>query len=553
MKSFFRKWAALLCVLLLLPSSAAFAAEKSVPGRITVMVFDRGNIPASKGDAANNRWTQWVKDNAPVEVEFVPIARAEADQILVNLFAAGEAPDYITYGSNPQIFVNNGMALEITAEMLEKVPNYLKRIANYPEVDKAATFNGIRYGFGRTENVFHNHNIVIRKDWLNRLGLDVPQTTDDLLAIAHAFTYDDPDGNGIDDTWGTSMTSDSQRIYAHMWGVPWPEKYVFDDQGKLQYAWDRMESWLGFLKALIDDGCVNPDFMLMKGDDDRVDFLNGRIGIYAQARFSQAGTGLNLYRDFKQMNPEAELVSFALPATQYGRYTAYINGGVTYSGFVNPQTESLDGVLAYVNWLMEPEVEEYLSFGPIGEYFAKNEEGTYCAVASADVIEAELSWSPFFDASIDLNGDEGVERFVNDQYNQYLSASDPLSQEFGALFYQMSCIANEPGAVDPRKWQQFLPVLPKELNLIKVSGSSAVESLISSALVNRQLTAAEAVANAQHAWMEAGGQQVDNYYAEYYANAGDTALRPEDFERMKAEPHLTRTAQINFDRLVSGQ
>lgn len=526
-------------------------AEKAVPGKITVMIFDRGNIPGSQGDAANNRWTQWVKDNAPVEVAFVPVARAEADQILVNLFAAGEAPDYIPYGSNPQAFVTNGMAMKVTDEMLEKVPNYLKRISNYPEVDKAASFNGVRYGFGRAENVFHNHSIVIRKDWLDNLGLSIPETTDDLLTIAHAFTYGDPDGNGEQDTWGTSMTTDSQRIYAHMWGVPWPEKYVFDDDGSLVYVWDRIESWIGFLKALIDDGCVNPDFMLMKGDDDRVDFLNDRIGIYAQARFSQAGTGLNLYRDFKAMNPEAELVSFALPATEYGRYIAHINGGVSYAGFINPNTQNLDGVLAYVNWLMDPEVEEYLSFGPIGEYFTKNHEGTYCAIAPADVIEAELSWSPFFDAGLDLNGDEGVERFVSDQYNQYLSASDEVSQEFGVLFYQMCCIANEPGALEPRKWQQFLPVLPKELNLIKVTAGTAVEELLSAALVNRSLSAGEAVAQAHTLWEEAGGQRVDEYYAQYYATAGDTALRMIDFEAMKATPQLTQTAQAVYERLTS--
>lgn len=538
-----------LCVLMLVMGMPFASAEKPVPGKITVMVFDRGTVPSSEGNAANNRWTQWVRDNAPVEVEFISVARADADQILMHLFSTGQAPDYIPYGSNPQAFVTNGMCMEVTDEMLRQVPNYVKRITAYPEADKAATFGGVRYGFGYAENVFHNHNIVIRKDWLDNLGLSIPTTTDELLNVMQAFTIGDPDGNGLHDTWGTSMTGDTQRIYAHMWGFPWPEKYVEDESGSVTYAWDRMGAWLDFCKTIINSGYVNPDFMIMKGDDDRVDFLNGRIGIYGQGRFSQPGTGLSLYRDFMERNPEAELISFALPATENGRYTAYINGGASFDGFINPETENLAGVLAYVNWLMEPEVEEYLSFGPLGEYYDRSADGTYYAVASADKIEDELAWSPFYDASIKLNGDE-VDRFVNDQYNQYLISDDAVTQEFGVLFYQMSCIANEHGASDPRKWQQFLPVLPSELQSIKVTANADVDAILKAALINPKITAAQAVANAKQVWIDAGGEQVDAFYAEYYASVGETALRMSDFDSMKAMPRLTESAQAAYDRLT---
>lgn len=542
----------LLCalwVLLLLMACLSASAEKPVPGSITVMVFDRGNVPNSEGSAANNRWTQWVKDNAPVEVEFVSVARADADQLLVHLFANDSAPDYIPYGSNPQTFVTNGMCMEVTDEMLQQVPNYLQRIAAYPEADKAATFSGIRYGFGYAENIFHNHNIVIRKDWLDNLGLGVPTTTDELLNVMQAFTIGDPDRNGLHDTWGTSMTGDSQRIYAHMWGFPWPEKYVEDENGNVIYAWERMEKWLDFCKTVINSGYVNPDFMIMKGDDDRVDFLNGRIGIYGQARFSNPSSGAALFRDFMVRNPEAELVSFALPATEYGQFTAYINGGASFDGFINPKTENLEGVLAYVNWLMEPEVEEYLSFGPPGEYYARSDNGTYYAVASAEVIEKELAWSPFYDASIKLNGDE-VDRFANDQYNQYLISDDPVVQEYGVLFYQMSCIANEPGAYDPRKWQQFLPVLPSDLQAIRAKANAEVDGILKAAMINPGITAAEAVANARQVWIDAGGETVDDFYARYYASTGETAFRMSDFQRMKAMPRLTKEAQLVYDQLT---
>ncbi len=537
------------CALILALTGLPAASGEEERGSITVMVFDRGTVPVGEGNAADNRWTQWVREHAPVEVEFVSVARAEADQILMHLFATGQAPDYIPYGSNPQAFVTKGMCLEITDEMLQQVPNYLKRISAYPEADKAATFGGVRYGFGYAENVFHNHTLIIRKDWLDHLGLSIPTTTEDLLSVMQAFTNDDPDGNGLDDTWGTSMTGDTQRIYAHMWGFPWPEKYIEDENGGIVYAWDRMEKWLDYCKTIINSGYMNPDFMIMKGDDDRVDFLNGRIGIYGQGRFTQPGTALSLYRDFMERNPGAELISFSLPATEYGRYTAYINGGASFDGFINPKTENLSAVLAYVNWLMEPEVEEYLSYGPLGEYYARTEEGTYYAIAPMEKIEAELAWSPFYGVAMKLNGDE-KNRFANDQYNQYLISDDPIAQEFGVLFYELACIANEPGASDPRKWQQFLPVLPDALQAVKTAANADVDAILKAAMINPRVTAASAVAQARQVWTEAGGQQVDAFYAAYYAAQGQSSLRMSDFDSMKAMPCLTEEAQKVYERLA---
>lgn len=69
-------------------------------------------------------------------------------------------------------------------------------------------------------------------------------------------------------------------------------------------------------------------------------------------------------------------------------------------------------------------------------------------------------------------------------------------------------------------------------------------------MVNPHITAAEAVTNARTLWENAGGIEVDAFYADYYANAGDSALRMSDFEQMKAVPRLTEAVQAVYDRLT---
>ena len=47
--------------------------------------------------------------------------------------------------------------------------------------------------------------MFIRQDWLDNLGLKMPTTIEELKEVARAFTEDDPDGNGQNDTYGLAV------------------------------------------------------------------------------------------------------------------------------------------------------------------------------------------------------------------------------------------------------------------------------------------------------------------------------------------------------------
>jgi len=525
-------------------------------GKISVMTYDRGTINSSEGTMTDNRWTKWINENAPFdEVTFVAVPKAEAPQTMSNLFSAGEGPDVVATYEDTLPFVNNGMALEITDEMLDKMPNYKRMLEEYPIIDKLCKVNGKRYRIGKMANVLPNHTIVIRKDWLDNLGLSIPETPEELLEICRAFTEDDPDGNGKDDTWGISMTTDTQRILAHMWGFPSPEKYTMKD-GELTYVWDRMESWLEYTKKIIDNGYVNPDFLTMKGDDDRADFLNGKIGIYGNGRFSQVNT--SIYKDFKASNPDGQLDTFPLPETEYGTYIGYMNGGPNIVGFINAETKNVDGALAYINWLCDPEVSEYLMYGEDGVYYTKDSEGTHVVV---DAAKNEVEFNYASDYSIIKNelftGSENpVNIHADDYYNQYLKSDDPVMHEFGDLYYKMALIVNDTQAIEPRKWQQALPVLPTELNIIKATADPQTNEKLDSlkaGLANKDLSAHEIMENVKKAWYDAGGQKVEDYYRQYYKDAGADALLAEDYDALKDQPVMTENARKNSQMAKEGK
>jgi multiple sugar transport system substrate-binding protein len=55
--------------------------------------------------------------------------------------------------------------------------------------------------------------LLVRSDWLKKVGLPAPKTWDELEKVAKAFTTQDPDGNGKNDTYGLDVPGSTQRGY----------------------------------------------------------------------------------------------------------------------------------------------------------------------------------------------------------------------------------------------------------------------------------------------------------------------------------------------------
>lgn len=55
--------------------------------------------------------------------------------------------------------------------------------------------------------------LFVRSDWLKKLGLKAPTTWAEMVTVAKAFTTQDPDGNGKNDTYGLTIPGSTSRGY----------------------------------------------------------------------------------------------------------------------------------------------------------------------------------------------------------------------------------------------------------------------------------------------------------------------------------------------------
>lgn len=194
------------------------------------------------------------------------------------ILSSGDLPDLIKLDdvTNPvfQGMVQQGAFWDLTP-YLQDYPNLM----TYPEIIwKNTSIDGKNYVIpvARPEDGFVTPHI--RKDWLDKLGLEVPETTDDLYEVLKAFKENKPDGQ--DTTYGYTMR-------AHYWlqsaftGARDKWKVVDGELVDITLEPEIRESIL-YQKKLYDEGLIPPDYAVMKDSQFWDLATSGRAGLTAE-------------------------------------------------------------------------------------------------------------------------------------------------------------------------------------------------------------------------------------------------------------------------------
>ena len=100
--------------------------------------------------------------------------------------ASGDMPDLFSVPSRQYLsqYVSNGVILDLT-KYKSKLNPTLKFIGDVSV--KKGEINNKLYAISKAP-ASNANSLLLRKDWLDKLGLKMPTTPDELLAVAKAFT-----------------------------------------------------------------------------------------------------------------------------------------------------------------------------------------------------------------------------------------------------------------------------------------------------------------------------------------------------------------------------
>lgn len=322
-----------------------------------------------------------------IQVTWVPNSSYE-DKFNVTM-ASGDLPELMIVTGKSAGFISSA-----EKGAFWELSSYLKDYKNLSQADeqvlKNSSVNGEIYGIYRGRDKIRSV-VIIRKDWLENLGLSMPTTIDEFYNVLKAFKEDDPDGNGQDDTYGmvipkwSGLGNGSPFDVIQIWfGAP--NKWGEDKDGNLipDFTTSEFMDALKFMKKLYDEGLINKDFAVLDTADWNEPVVSGKAGIIIDTDSRARQIDTQIKEAYPNLGSVIDVVGTV--SGPMGERTIPTSG---YAGLIAipkqsvKTEEQLKDVLSFLDKLNDKEAQILLNNGVEGRNF-KIQDGKYVSLEADD-------------------------------------------------------------------------------------------------------------------------------------------------------------------------
>lgn len=365
------------------------SAEKQ---NVTMMTYDYDGSPVS--GEHSDEVIQKMEDftNTHVDFTWVPDDNYE-DKLSLTLASPDDMPMIISVSKMSAVIVGAAQAgafWDLNDYMFDadKYPNLSQ--AN-KSVNEGVTIDGKLIGVYKARDI-GRYGMGYRADWAEKLGIDAPTTIEDVYNMMYKFTYEDPDGNGVNDTYGLSLCKYTGPFdIIQTWfgvGNQWVEQ-----DGKLVPIFQTEEylEALKWLKKMYDDGLVYEDWAVRDTATWRDTIKNGECGIFIDV----LDASRNCWDYFVNENVPS-VVDPSVPASMnlIGSIEGKTLATTGYNGFfvitkAADTEEKLAACLQYLDKMCSDEMMTLSSYGLEGIHWERDAEGYLVQLMEGDVVAAK--------------------------------------------------------------------------------------------------------------------------------------------------------------------
>ena len=357
--------------------------------------------------------------------------------------AGGDCPDLFQSDStHMRIFAKNGDILDLSPYRNQELKNLMTWIGDtdtHPFMVGEQLFalpkayvNAMTYSL-----------INVRKDWLDKLGLSVPKTVDDLFHVAHAFTYQDPDGNGKNDTIGFSGKfpygfETIVNAYDTALG-----NYVIIRDGQVTNTLlqPHMKDALTMCKKFVDAGLIDPDIWTVNPRDKAIGGQLGLLTLEWSVMYKAS-----YVKQIKSVNPNAQWTYFGPLASEVGASPALEPIDVTSSkNFLCVKSDISDEKLAAIfklaDYLVTDRGSMLVDFGKEGihwEFDANGQPQMTKRAAEANYVATYQLFGREDESYLNIKFKEAKDQIAYAQQIPHITVYNSLVQE-PEDFYLTDC------------------------------------------------------------------------------------------------------------------
>jgi len=292
-----------------------------------------------------------------LNIEYVPInpTSSEYESILLSMLASGEQIDVMATWKDFQIqLLRDGLIQPVDKYLNANYLPNLIRISRVwdPVLESLKLPDGKIYAVPSTRNNALPEQLDwIRKDWLDKLGLKVPTTFEELTDVLLEFAKESPN-------------EDNVNYYANMFNEIWGVTWIFEahgatdrwyngdgDDGMFEFGLlsPRIKDALNFVRNLIENKASNEDFMTTTYDTIGDKIRAGVVG------YHHGWSGYDALDEMQKIYPDSEWIPLMpLKSQYYSKGYASYERRTTFTRdeySISSKCRDVDAVMRLMDWM----------------------------------------------------------------------------------------------------------------------------------------------------------------------------------------------------------
>ena len=204
-----------------------------------------------------------------VQWETAPTEAAAATERFNIMIASGDIPDIVVWNNLAVLnkAAQDGAFLPLN-EHWQNAPNFKALVEDRPLVlSQLRLFDGNIYYFPFVGLYATAQVYMLRQDWLDTLGLQMPKTIQEWETVLRAFRDRDPNGTGKDDTVPFTTRSRANGIlpFTEAWGLGGfgAANGFYPDRGRINHSFTdpRMKDALTWLNRMYSEKLIDAEYL----------------------------------------------------------------------------------------------------------------------------------------------------------------------------------------------------------------------------------------------------------------------------------------------------
>lgn len=341
------------------------------------------------------------------------------------MFSTGDTEDIVWdawkhASGGPKKLLDEGLIVSLNPYIEKYAPNLKKLLQETPGLlEQISTDDGRIFMFPtiRLDPITRaNSGFAIRKDWLDRAGLPVPETIDEWYTMLKTFQDMDMNGNGLKDECFVSMgfekTSQSMDNFAVAYGlVASTDLYVKDGQVKYGAYEPEFKDFVAEMAKWYSEGLLDPEFSTQDSKQFDSKMVNDMGGAYYGSLSGNMGKFITARSD----DSEYDLVPAPMPKAPDGKVHTGISGYgqmVPHGASICSTNENIVETVKWLDWHYSEEGTALYNWGIEGQ--------------SYEVVDGKNQFTDLITNNPDgLSKDEADARYAGGVLTQMPIVEDP--------------------------------------------------------------------------------------------------------------------------------